>query len=88
MLGREVNCAKVPGYNVTTDMHDADLIQRYNYDSFVREKFGPWMRFAESPPLGAPAPDHKLWRLDESETSFKEAWMEHDFLIVEFGSLT
>ena len=88
MLGHEVNCAKVPGYNVSTDMPDADLIQRYNYDSFVREKFGPWMRFAESPRLGTPATDHKLWRLDESETSFKETWMKHDFLVVEFGSFT
>ena len=84
----DVSCAKVPGYNVSTDMLDSDLIQRYNYDSFVREKFGPWMRFAESPPLGTPAPDHKLWQLDETETSFKDTWMQYDFLVVEFGSFT
>ena len=88
MRGRKDSCANVPGYNVSTDMPDSDLIQRYNYDSFVREKFGQWMRFAESPPLGTPAPDHNLWRLDETETSFREMWIQFDFLVVEFGSLT
>lgn len=38
-------------------MQDQDLIERYNYDSFTRDNFGPWMRFDESPELGPPAVD-------------------------------
>ena len=69
-------------------MQDQDLIERYNYDSFTREKFGPWMRFDESPELGKPATDHPLWQIDGTETTLKEAWRQHKYLIVEFGSLT
>ena len=69
-------------------MPDQDLIKRYNYDSFTREKFGPWMRFDESPELGKPATDHQLWRTDGTETSLKEEWKKHKFLVVEFGSFT
>ncbi|MCH8979167.1 MAG: hypothetical protein IH945_07980 [Armatimonadetes bacterium] len=69
-------------------MPDQDLIERYNYDSFTREKFGPWMRFEESPDLGQPATDHPLLRIDEIETSLKEEWRRHKYLVVEFGSFT
>ena len=69
-------------------MPDQDLVARYNYDSFTREKFGPWMRFDESPGLGEPAPDRPLWQIDGSETSLRDEWRKHKYLIVEFGSLT
>ncbi len=46
---------------------DNDLVSRYNYDSFVPEKFGPWMRFGESPVLGKRSPDFPLWQLDGDE---------------------
>ena len=49
-------------------MSDNDLLNRYNYDAFVPEKFEPWMNFASSPPLGEPAPDFPLIHLDESPT--------------------
>ena len=37
-------------------MTDNDLLQRYNYDAFIPESFGPWMRFDESPPLAQKGP--------------------------------
>lgn len=70
-------------------MADTDLIQRYNYDEFVPEKFNPWMRFDESPPLGQPGPSFPLWRLeDQSETSLEAVLSENRFTVVEFGSFT
>ena len=69
-------------------MADQDLTQRYNYDNFEPAKFGPWMRFDESPPLGEKAPDFPLWALDETETSLGEVWAQHAYTIVEFGSFT
>ena len=44
-------------------MSDQGLLERYNYDEFVPDKFMPWMRFAESPELGVAAPDFPLWYL-------------------------
>lgn len=68
---------------------ETDLLQSYNYDEFVREKYEPLMRFDESPKLGATAPDFPLWRLDNrAETSLKELWSNHLYLVVEFGSFT
>ena len=67
---------------------DSDLLQRYNYDAFVPEKFGPWMRFHESPPVGQAAPDFPLWDLEEKETSLSEVWSQNTYTIVEFGSFT
>ena len=70
-------------------MTDATLLQRYNYDEFVPDKFLPWMRFEQSPPLGETAPDFHLWSLeDRSEVSLKTLWSSHRFLVVEFGSFT
>ncbi|GAB4573591.1 MAG: hypothetical protein Kow0077_16460 [Anaerolineae bacterium] len=66
----------------------ADLIRRYNYDSFVPKQFEPWMRFDHSPPVGQPAPSFPLWTLDETETSLAAIWSEHLYTIVEFGSFT
>jgi hypothetical protein len=67
---------------------DPDLIARYNYDQFVHSKFEPWLNFEDSPPLGRPAPDFPLWRLDGSQTSLKEVWSSHAHTVVEFGSFT
>lgn len=69
-------------------MTTQDLIARYNYDEFVQDKFMPWLRFGESPPLGQPAPDFPLWHLDGSETSLSAIWEQHTYTIVEFGSFT
>ncbi|MCA9983515.1 MAG: hypothetical protein KDE59_04450 [Anaerolineales bacterium] len=69
-------------------MTAADLITRYNYDAFVPDKFMPWMRFEESPPVGQKAPSFPLWRLDETETSLEELWSSHLYTVVEFGSFT
>ena len=69
-------------------MIDANLLAAYNYDEFVPHKFGPWMRFDESPPLGTTAPDFPLWDLDEKETSLSAIWSENIFTIVEVGSFT
>lgn len=66
----------------------SDLEQRYNYDEFVPANFEPWMRFDESPELGAPAPDFPLWHLDGSETRLSAVWSENDYTVVEFGSFT
>ena len=69
-------------------MTAADLITRYNYDAFVPDKFMPWMRFEESPPVGQKAPSFPLWRLDETATSLEELWSSHLYTVVEFGSFT
>lgn len=69
-------------------MSDADLLSRYNYEAFVPEKFEPWMRFDQSPPLGQPAPDFLLTRLDGTTTCLSEIWAAHVYTIVEFGSFT
>lgn len=68
---------------------DQDLLKRYNYDEFIPDNFEQWMRFGESPDLGTPAPDFPLWTMeDQSETSLKEWWSNHLYLVVEFGSFT
>lgn len=69
-------------------MDEADLLARYNYDAFVPEKFESWMRFDASPPLGQPAPDFPLWRLDGTETKLSAIWSQHTYTIVECGSFT
>jgi len=69
-------------------MSDSDLLSRYNYDAFVPEKFMPWMRFSESPPLGEPAPDFPLWQLDGTTTTLSAIWSSHTYTVVEFGSFT
>ncbi len=65
-----------------------NLLERYNYDEFIPSKFGPWMRFAESPALGTPAPDFPLWDLDEQETNLSAIWKANLYTVVEFGSFT
>lgn len=65
-----------------------NLLERYNYDEFIPAKFSPWMRFAESPALGTPAPDFPLRDLDENETSLSAVWKANLYTVVEFGSFT
>ena len=69
-------------------MTKPSLTDRYNYDSFVPEKFSQWMNFEDSPPVGAPAPDFPLWGLDGTQTRLSEIWSAHAYTIVEFGSFT
>ncbi|RMG90274.1 MAG: hypothetical protein D6706_19935 [Chloroflexi bacterium] len=69
-------------------MSNSDLIKRYNYDEFTREKVLPWLNFEASPPLGQKAPDFPLWHLDGTETRLSEIWSQHLYTIVEFGSFT
>lgn len=69
-------------------MNDSDLLVRYNYGEFVPEKFGQWLNFSASPPLGQVAPDFPLWDLDGGETSLSAIWTPHAYTVVEFGSFT
>lgn len=67
---------------------DLELVRRYNYDEFVPDKFGPWLNFDASPPLGQPAPDFPLWDLEGRPVRLSEVWRDHRYTIVEFGSFT
>ena len=69
-------------------MDTQELLERYNYDSFVPEKFSPWMRFHESPTAGTTGPDFPLWDMDQVETSLSEVISKSLYTIVEFGSFT
>ena len=71
-----------------TDQPSDDLLTRYNYAEFTKETALPWLRFDESPPVGAPAPDFPLWDLDGGETRLSEIWLAHAYTVVEFGSFT
>jgi hypothetical protein len=63
-------------------------VSDYNYDEFVPAKFGPLMRFDQSPTLGKRGPDFPLWHLDGSETSLSVILRESLYTVVEFGSFT
>lgn len=67
---------------------DQNLIVRYNYDEFTREKVLPWLNFGSSPSLGEIAPSFPLWDLDGKETGLRQVWSAHLYTIVEFGSFT
>lgn len=69
-------------------MTEQKLIEQYNYDEFVREKFEPWLNFDDSPPVGVPAPNFPLWKLDKRKTSLSDVWTKNDLTIIEFGSFT
>ena len=70
-------------------MSEQDIATRYNYDAFVEGKFDAFMSFEASPRLGEPAPDARLWRLeDRGETTLSAIWSLHAFTVVEFGSFT
>ncbi len=65
-----------------------DIVERYNYDEFTREKVFPWLNFKNSPEVGEKAPDFALWHLDGRETSLNEIWSSSLYTVVEFGSFT
>lgn len=69
-------------------MSESSLVERYNYDVFIPDKFEPWLNFETSPPLGQAAPDYPLWNLDGELTSLSEIWKNNLYTIVEFGSFT
>ena len=64
------------------------IIEEYNYDSFIPEKFGRWLKFDSSPPVGISAPDFKLTDLNGEEVKLSQIWRDSTFTVVEFGSLT
>jgi hypothetical protein len=64
------------------------MMDIYNYDEFVPEKFERWMRFDESPSLGKKTNNFVLWDLDEKPTSLEEVLNQFLFTVVEFGSFT
>jgi hypothetical protein len=84
--GGAVSATQSQEHNVNID--DLLLLSRYNYDEFIPEKFDRWLRFEASPPLGQPAPDFLLWRLDGSETRLSAIWSSHTYTVVEFSSFT
>jgi len=69
-------------------MTDPQLINDYNYDEFIPEKFERWLNFASSLPLGVKTPDFDLWRMDKSQTSLLQEIQNYKFTFVEFGSFT
>jgi hypothetical protein len=60
----------------------------YNYDEFIPAKFGPLMKWDQSPPLWQPAPDFPLWQLDGSQTRLSAILKQNQYTVVEFGSFT
>lgn len=64
------------------------LVTEYNYAAFTAVNVAPLMCFADSPPLGRPAPDFPLWTLANGQTTLSDIWREHDYTVVEFGSFT
>jgi hypothetical protein len=64
------------------------MMDIYNYDEFVPEKFERWMRFDVSPSLGIKTENFALWDLDEEPTSLEEVLNQFLFTVVEFGSFT
>ena len=69
-------------------MHEDELLEQYNYDEFVPEKFEPWLNFEASPPLGQAGLDFPLWTLDKIETRLSDIWSQYTYTIIEFGSFT
>ena len=65
-----------------------DLLTRYNYNSFVPEKFEQWLNFDASPKTGDQGLDFPLWNLDQRPTRLSAIWSQHQYTIVEFGSFT
>lgn len=64
------------------------MIDLYNYDEFIPEKFERWMNFESSPPLGNNVPNFQLWTINEEPTSLSEILNMSLFTVVEFGSFT
>ena len=66
----------------------SEVLDRYNYPSFIPEYFMPMINFHNSPSVGSRAPDFPLWNLDKSQTSLKAILASNLYTIVEFGSFT
>jgi thiol-disulfide isomerase/thioredoxin len=60
----------------------------YNYSELTFDALDVWLNSVVSPPLGRPAPDFRLYRLDDRETWLSQIWAEHSYTVVEFGSMT
>ncbi len=69
-------------------MDNKNLIESYNYDTFVPENFEQWLNFDHSPALGVKSPDFPLWHLDGTQTRLIEILSRSLFTVVEFGSFT
>ena len=52
-----------------------DLTESYTFDEITPEKVGSWMRFAECPKLGQPAPDFPLWEMNQQKTCLCPIWI-------------
>lgn len=64
------------------------MVDYYNYDEFVPEKFERWLRFDQSPALGSKVENFQLWDLEGNSISFEEILNPFQFTVVEFGSFT
>lgn len=69
-------------------MTDKELLEAYNYDSFVLEKYERWLNFDSSIPLGKTTPDFTLWDLNEEETTLLTEVNRNSLTFIEFGSFT
>lgn len=69
-------------------MTETNIIDLYNYDEFVPEKFERWLNFEASPPLGKKVPDFQLWYLDGMATLLSAVLKQSLYTVVEFGSFT
>jgi hypothetical protein len=69
-------------------MTDSSIVDLYNYDEFVPEKYERWMNFEASPPLGRRSLDFSLWHLDGALTTLSEVLNRSLLTVVEFGSFT
>jgi len=65
-----------------------DLLNQYNYDSFVPEKFEQWDNFDASPKTGSNPPDFQLWNLDQTPVGLFEIFSQNNYTVIEFGSFT
>jgi hypothetical protein len=65
-----------------------DIQTRYNYDSFMPEKFEQWLNFDASPMVGKLVPEFPLWQLDQTPISLHAVLAQHQYTMIEFGSFT
>jgi hypothetical protein len=65
---------------------DREQIEAYNYATF--EGTDDFLAFRTALPVGSPAPDAEVIRLDADEpVRLSDYWRDRD-LLIEFGSLT
>lgn len=66
-----------------------DLIERYNYQTFRFESFGPWMDFDNSPAVGTKAESFPLVSIADGESVELSVLLSQSlYTVVEFGSFT